>query len=55
MPEKAQVNTFFCTHCGETKTYKKSDPRVIKTQCDNCLQGEMIEAAHATAEPDATE
>jgi hypothetical protein len=49
--EKVKTTTFFCDFCGETKTYKVTDERVRKTNCDNCLQGNMIEAVH-TMEPD---
>lgn len=52
MPDKkAKTTTFFCDNCGETKTYRVDDGRIRKSQCDNCLTGNMIEAVH-TMEPD---
>jgi hypothetical protein len=44
-----ETRQFFCSHCGETKTYKSDDPRVQIMEkgdqlCRTCLQGKMLPA-----------
>lgn len=53
MPKpKEPTITLFCSHCGETKTFRESDNRANTkegTLCHSCNGGEMIRAFNTMA------
>jgi hypothetical protein len=41
-----ELSQYFCSHCGETKTFRKTDLRAERMEkgdfnCRTCLQGTM--------------
>lgn len=41
------LRQFYCTNCGETKTFAEDDQRIRSRTCKTCLQGEMKEISRA--------
>lgn len=42
-----KLKQFYCTNCGETKTFSEEDKRIRARTCKTCLQGEMKEVERA--------